>query len=168
MTKRITTVGVFASLALILSYVEVLIPFNFGIPGVKLGLANLMVVTGIYFLKAKDVFVISMIRIFIAGLLFGSGVSLIYSLCGGLLSFFVMFAVRKTNLFSVVGVSVTGAVAHNIGQIIAAAFVMKSLSIGFYLPVLMLGGTITGFVLGLVCAKALLVMSGSGIIKHGL
>ena len=64
MTKRITTVGVFASLALILSYVEVLIPFNFGIPGVKLGLANLMVVTGIYFLKAKDVFVISMIRIF--------------------------------------------------------------------------------------------------------
>ena len=151
MAKRITTVGAFAALALIFSYVEAMIPFSFGIPGVKLGLANLVVVTGLYFLNWKEVCVISMIRILIAGLLFGNGVSLIYSLSGGILSFIMMLIAKKTNMFSVSGVSVVGAVAHNIGQILAACFVMKSTVLIYsYLPILMIAGVITGFLLGIV------------------
>lgn len=158
MAKRVTTIGAFAALALILSYVEAIIPFNFGIPGVKLGLANLVVVTGLYFLNWKDVFIISLIRILISGLLFGNGVSLIYSISGGLLSFIMMLIAKKTNTFSVSGVSVVGAVAHNIGQIIAATFVMKTITIIYYLPILMITGVVTGFLLGIVSANILKVL----------
>lgn len=165
MAKRITTVGAFSALALIFSYVEVLIPFNFGIPGVKLGLANLIVVTGLYFLNWKDVCIISLIRILISSILFGNGVSLIYSITGGMLSFIFMAIAKKTNIFSIAGVSVIGAVFHNIGQIAAASFIMKTIVITYYLPILMISGVVTGFLLGIVSAKVLPILEKQMNIK---
>lgn len=148
MAKHVAKIGIFVALAMVFSYIEVLIPFNFGIPGVKLGIANIVVVTALYQLKAKEVFMISLVRIFLMGVLFGNGVSLIYSLAGGILSLSVMLICKKTNLFSVIGVSVAGGVSHNIGQILAAAFVIHNSSIFYYLAVLGIAGIITGLLIG--------------------
>lgn len=159
MAKRVTTIGIFTALAMIFSYVEVLIPFTFAVPGMKLGLANLVVVTGIYCLDWKDVCTVSLIRILLTGLLFGNGVSILYSFSGGIVSLIVMMAFKKTDWFSVIGVSVSGAVFHNIGQILAAVFVMQTKAILSYLPVLMITGVVTGFVLGLVACRILTAIS---------
>lgn len=148
MAKHVAKIGIFVALAMVFSYIEVLIPFNFGIPGVKLGIANIVVVTALYQLKAKEVFMISLVRIFLMGVLFGNGVSLIYSLAGGILSLSVMLICKKTNLFSVIGVSVAGGVSHNIGQILAAAFVIHNSSIFYYLVVLGIAGIVTGLLIG--------------------
>ena len=154
-TKKITTLGIFVSLAMIFSYVEVLIPFNFGIPGIKLGLANLVIVIGLYSLRLNEVLTISIIRIIICGFLFGNGMSIIYSLAGGILSFIAMAIIRKVNIFSIVGVSVMGGVFHNVGQILSASIVMKTTVVAYYLPILMIAGTITGCLLGIIAEKIL-------------
>ena len=158
MARRVATVGAFVALALIFSYVEAIIPFNFGIPGIKLGLANLVIVTGLYFLDYKDVCIISLLRIFISGLLFGNGMSLIYSISGGLLSLIIMIIFKKTNIFSVIGVSIVGAVFHNIGQIIAAAFVIQTSVVVIYLPILMIAGVGTGFLIGFISSNLLPIL----------
>lgn len=137
------------ALAFTFSYLESLIPFNFGIPGVKLGLANLVVVVALYIMKPGEAFSIAVIRILLAGLTFGNVYSLAYSLCGGILSFIVMYFMRKTKL-SVIGVSMLGGICHNIGQIIVAAVVMETARIAYYLPVLLVAGLITGLLLGIV------------------
>lgn len=147
--KKIALFGMLVALAFTLSYFESLIPFNFGIPGVKLGLANLVVVVALYIMKPGEVFAIAMIRIFLAAMTFGNFYSLAYSLCGGILSFVVMLAAKKTKL-SVIGVSILGGICHNIGQIIVAAFIMETGRIAYYLPVLLVAGLITGMLLGIV------------------
>lgn len=155
MAKRVAKVGVFVALAMVFSYIEVLIPFSVGIPGVKLGLANLVIVIGLYWMTPQETFLISMIRILLMGLLFGSGVSLTYSLAGGLLSFCMMLVLKKSKLFSMIGVSIIGGVSHNIGQIIAAAVVLESVKIATYLPVLIVAGIMTGAVIGIVAGRIL-------------
>lgn len=135
------------ALAFTLSYLESLLPINIGVPGVKLGLANLVTVVALYKLKPGEAFAIALIRIVLAGLTFGNTYSLVYSLCGGLLSFAVMLLVKKTNL-SVIGVSILGGTAHNIGQIAAAAVLMGTTKIAYYLPVLLIAGLLTGFLIG--------------------
>lgn len=147
--KRIAFFGMMVALAFTFSYLESLIPFNFGIPGVKLGLANLVVVVALYIMKPGEAFSIAVIRILLAGLTFGNVYSLAYSLCGGILSFIVMYFMRKTKL-SVIGVSMLGGICHNIGQIIVAAVVMETARIAYYLPVLLVAGLITGLLLGIV------------------
>lgn len=147
--KKIALFGMLVALAFTLSYFESLIPFNFGIPGVKLGLANLVVVVALYIMKPGEAFAIAMIRIFLAAMTFGNFYSLAYSLCGGILSFVVMLAAKKTKL-SVIGVSILGGICHNIGQIIVAAFIMETGRIAYYLPVLLAAGLITGMLLGIV------------------
>ena len=161
MAKRVAMAGIFVSLALIFSYVESLIPFNFGIPGIKLGLANVVIVTGLYLMKLPDVCLISMIRIFVSGLLFGNMMSLIYSLSGGILSLIVMLLLKRTNKFSVIGVSISGAVCHNIGQIAAAIIVTGVPVIVYYLPVLMVVGIITGAVMGIIASRILAILTRS-------
>ncbi len=155
MSKKVAKIGVLVALAMVFSYVEVLIPFNFGIPGVKLGVANIVVVTGFYLLNPKEVFFISIFRILLMGFLFGNGVSLVYSLSGGLLSFVVMFMLKKFDQFSVAGVSVAGGVFHNIGQITAAAMVLHSKTIIYYLPILVVAGVITGIFIGFLSCKVI-------------
>lgn len=161
MAKRVAMAGIFVSLALIFSYVESLIPFDFGIPGIKLGLANVVIVTGLYLMKLPDVCLISLIRIFVSGLLFGNMMSLIYSLSGGILSLIMMLLLKRTNKFSVIGVSISGAVCHNIGQIAAAIIVTGVPVIVYYLPVLMGVGIITGAVMGIIASRILVILTRS-------
>lgn len=147
--KNVALFGMMVALAFTFSYLESLIPFNFGIPGVKLGLANLVVVVALYTMKPGEAFFIAVVRIFLAGLTFGNVYSLAYSLCGGILSFAVMALVRKTKL-SIIGVSMLGGICHNIGQIVVAAIVMETARIAYYLPVLLAAGLATGLLLGIV------------------
>ena len=112
MSKRVAKCGLLIALAMVFSYVEVLIPFNFGIPGIKLGLANLIVVVGFYSMKTTDVIAVSLVRIFLSGLLFGNLMSILYSLSGGILSIIVMLLLKRLHRFSIVGVSIAGGVFH--------------------------------------------------------
>ncbi len=155
-TKKIAYLGVFLALALILSYVESLIPFYFGIPGVKLGLTNLIVVVMLYCTGAKEAFGVSVARILLAGFLFGNLFSILYSLAGGILSFAVMCAVKRTKKFHIVSVSVAGGISHNIGQLLAAAFVVQTYDIFYYMPFLLIAGVATGFVIGMLAQEFIL------------
>ena len=165
LTKRIATVGIFISLALILSYVESLFPFNFGIPGIKLGLANVVVITGMYCMNVADVCLISFIRIFVSGLLFGNMMSLLYSFAGGLLSLVVMLILKRTGAFSVIGVSIAGGVCHNAGQILVAMIATGIPAISYYLPILIGAGIAAGFLMGLIASRVLLILSKSSVLR---
>ncbi|WP_097014380.1 Gx transporter family protein [Anaerocolumna aminovalerica] len=142
--------GVLIALALIFSYVEVLIPIPIGVPGIKLGLANIVILIGLYVMGTKDAFIISCIRIVLVGFTFGNMFSILYSLTGAILSWLVMVLCKKMKGLSIVGVSIAGGISHNIGQIVVAALTMKTPGILSYLPVLLIAGTITGFVIGIL------------------
>lgn len=142
--------GMLIALAFVFSYIEVLIPFNFGIPGVKLGLANIVILIALYTIGYKGSFVISCIRIVLVGFTFGNMFSILYSLAGGILSFIVMSLCKKSNKFSTIGVSVAGGITHNIGQIAVASIVLKTESLKYYLPILLVAGTVTGVLIGIL------------------
>lgn len=155
MKNKVAVFGVFTSLALILSYVELLIPINFGIPGMKLGLANLLVVILLYKGCPRDALLLSVIRILLSGLIFGNMFSIFYSLGGGLLSLAVMVFLKKTGQFNVAGISIGGGASHNVGQLLVAMFVVQTYQVGYYLPVLLIAGVITGAVIGILSAEVL-------------
>ena len=155
MRSRVAYFGVFTALALIFSYVETLIPFQIGIPGVKLGLANLVIVVALYKLSLKETYLLSIVRVLLSGFLFGNYFSIIYSLAGGLLSLTVMAALKRFGGFSVMGVSLAGGVFHNIGQLLAAIFVVQTIQIGYYLPWLLIAGCLAGIFNG-ICARTAL------------
>lgn len=147
--------GVFTALALLFSYIESLIPFHIGIPGVKLGLVNLIIVIALYKMNARQAFLLSVTRIVLAGFLFGNLFSILYSLAGGMLSLIVMILLKKQNGFSVMGVSVAGGVFHNVGQLVIAMLVTESLNLFYYVPVLMISGLITGIFIGIIANEML-------------
>ena len=155
MKNKVAVFGVFTSLALILSYVELLIAINFGIPGMKLGLANLLVVILLYKGCPRDALLLSVIRILLSGLIFGNMFSIFYSLGGGLLSLAVMVFLKKTGQFTVAGISIGGGASHNVGQLLVAMFVVQTYQVGYYLPVLLIAGVITGAVIGILSAEVL-------------
>lgn len=155
MKNKVAVFGVFTSLALILSYVELLIPINFGIPGMKLGLTNLLVVILLYKGCPRDALLLSVIRILLSGLIFGNMFSIFYSLGGGLLSLAVMVFLKKTGQFTVAGISIGGGASHNVGQLLVAMFVVQTYQVGYYLPVLLIAGVITGAVIGILSAEVL-------------
>lgn len=155
MKSRVAYFGVFTALALIFSYVETLIPINFGIPGIKLGLANLIIIIALYKMSVKEAYVLSVVRVVLAGFIFGNLFSIIYSLAGGLLSLTVMTLLKKTDKFSLFGISMAGGVFHNVGQLIVAIIMMENLNIAYYMPVLLISGLITGFMIGLVAGEML-------------
>ena len=146
--KRVALSALFASLALIFSYVEAILPASPGIPGIKLGIANLVVIIAMYRLDSRYALTINLIRIFLAGFMFSGLYGAIYSLCGCILSFTVMCLLKKSDAFSVVGVSMGGGVAHNIGQLCIAAILVSSPQIFYYLPVLIISGTVSGILIG--------------------
>lgn len=150
MKSRVAYFGVFTALALIFSYVETLIPVNFGIPGVKLGLANLIIVVALYKMRLSEAYLLSVVRILLSGFIFGNYFSIIYSLAGGLLSLTVMALLKKWGGFSVQGISIAGGVFHNVGQLIVAAAVVETFSVTYYFPVLLVAGLLTGLVIGIV------------------
>lgn len=162
MSKRVANVGMLIALAMIFSYVEALLPFNFGIPGIKLGVANLVIVTSLYLLKPKDVWCLSLLRILLMGFLFGNGISILYSLAGGILSLLVMLLLKTKGGFSMLGVSIGGGVSHNVGQLIAAICIVSNLNIAYYLPMLMIAGVITGAIIGMLSGKILQAVDKEG------
>ncbi len=149
MTRKVAYFGVLLSLSLILGYVESLIPFGFGIPGVKLGLANVVTMVALFYIGQRQAVLLSILRVILSGLLFGNVFAIVYSLSGALLSLFVMILLKKTKKFSVLGISVAGGVSHNIGQIILATFLMENKAFFYYLPVLLVVGTVTGMLIGI-------------------
>lgn len=153
--KSLALGALLVSLALIFSYVEVLLPISMGIPGIKLGLANIVVLIALCRMSTGGAFCISVLRILISALLFGNAYSLLYSAAGGVLSFIIMTLLMRCGLFSVVGVSMAGGAAHNAGQLIAAGIVLGSAKVAYYFPVLLISGMVTGIVNGFIAAAVL-------------
>lgn len=151
-TKKIATYGLMVALAFILSYIETLFPLPIAIPGIKLGLANLVVISALYSMGVKEAFSLSVLRIILVGFTFGSPSTMIFSLVGGLLSWLMMTIFKKTRLFGFVGVSIIGGISHNIGQIITSIFVVENINIVYYLPFLLVSGILTGTVIGVLGA----------------
>lgn len=154
-TKKVSQMGLSIALALVLSFIEAQIPAFVAIPGVKIGLANIVVLFALYSLGFKEALIISILRVLLSSLMFGSVLSLAYSLSGALLSLFGMALLKKTRFFGSVAVSVVGGVLHNLGQILTACFILETNVVVYYLPFLILSGTIAGVVIGLVAALVL-------------
>ena len=150
-TKRVATYGMLIALAFIFSYVESLIPISFGVPGMKLGLANIVVLIALYILGPKAALVLSIVRVLLSAMTFGNMMMLWFSIAGASLAFLTMYLMKKIKGFSMIGVSIAGGVAHNIGQIVVAMIVMSEVMF-YYLFVLIIGGTITGMAIGIVGA----------------
>lgn len=151
-TKKIAYLGLLIALASVFSYVEFLVPVNLGVPGAKLGLANLVIVVALYTLNERDAFVLSMIRIVLVGFTFGNMASMLYSFAGGIASFVVMVLVKRMKLLSITGVSVLGGIFHNVGQILVAIWVVNTPSLIYYLPVLLIFGCLSGVMIGVLGA----------------
>ena len=150
-TKRVATLGVIASLALLLSYVEFLLPPLFvAVPGIKLGLPNVAILFLLYYSGLRDAIGVSFVRVIISAILFGSVMTLAYSAAGAALSLLVMATLKRLKFFSPLGVSVAGAVAHNIGQTIVAVILLDTPQIAYYMIVLTLTGIVTGAFVGIL------------------
>ena len=148
-TRKLTFLSIFSALAIILSFVESLLPpILASVPGIKMGLPNIIIIFLLYKFSARQAAVVSGIRILTVAFLFGNLMTLAYSASGAVLSLTVMWLMKKCNLFSMVGVSIAGAVSHNIGQIIAAILILGTKEIGFYLPVLAISGIVAGIFVG--------------------
>ena len=155
MKNRVAYFGVFTALALMFSYIETMIPIQFGVPGIKLGFANIMIVFMLYNSSAKEALLLSIVRIMLSGFLFGNLSSILYSIAGGVLSLGIMTLLKKQGGFSVIGVSVAGGVSHNVGQLIVAMLVVETYQVGYYFPVLLVAGVLTGLGIGVVSQEVL-------------
>lgn len=151
--KKIAYMGLFAAIAIIFGYVESLIPFFAGIPGIKLGLANLSVLFILETYTWKEAALVSMVRILVIGFMFGNMFSILYSMAGAALSLTVMTLMKRFSGFSILGVSVAGGVSHNIGQLIIAALIVENTSLFYYAPVLLISGVITGILIGILTGE---------------
>ena len=150
-SRRVHTVaeyGTLIALAMVLSYLESLIPAFFAVPGMKLGLTNTVVLFALYTRGKGSALIINLIRIMLVSLLFSNGVSMYYSIAGGLLSFAVMIMMKRS--FGIITVSVCGGIAHNIGQILAAVILLQTASIAWYLAVLWFTGLLSGALIGII------------------
>lgn len=148
MRQKTAYLGLFAAVAIIFGYVESLVPVFVGIPGIKLGLANLAVLFLLQKYTLKEAAAVSVVRIFVIGFMFGNLFSILYSLAGACLSLSVMTLILKKTSFSLAGVSVAGGIAHNMGQLFIAMLTVSSTSLIYYAPALLISGVITGIVIG--------------------
>ena len=164
--KKVAYMALLTSMALILGYIEKLIPITAAIPGIKLGLSNVVILFGLYMLWAGDAFVLMVLKVVLSGLLFGSPSVMMYSFGGGLLSWIVMTLLSRIKGISIIGVSAAGAVAHNVGQIIVAILVVKTWGLIYsLLPWLMLAAVITGLLTGIVARMVIAALEKSGALK---
>lgn len=149
-TKNMIYSGVLIALAMLIGYIEQNIPINIGIPGVKLGLANAVTIVALCVLGKKEAILITELRIILMAFMFGKIFAMIFSISGSILSLLVMLFLKRTQKFSNIGISVSGAVMHNVGQIIAAAILLHTKAILYYLPVLIIAGVIAGIIIGIM------------------
>ena len=164
-SKKIALVGLCAATAIAAGYFERFIPISFGVPGIKLGLANVAVLFALYALDTRSAFGISLVRILVGGVAFGGVYGLLYSLAGGLLSFGGMAITKQTNRFSPIGVSMLGGVLHNWGQIAIAAFVVRNIGILRLSPILTLAGMAAGALTGLAATMVLHGLAHNGVVS---
>lgn len=158
--QQLATMGMLSALALALSFLESLIPFQPGLPGVKLGLANLVIVFALYRMNVHSALLINTVRILLSSLLFSGLFGLLYSAAGAAASLAAMTLLLQINrkreqagksiLFSIFGISMTGGVFHNLGQLLIAIFILSSLNLVYYLPVMIISGIAAGLVNGMV------------------
>lgn len=155
-SKTTAFLGVFTALALILAYVEFLLPPLFpSVPGIKIGLPNIIIVFLLYRRSAYSAIIVSLLRILLVAMLFGNVMALMYSLAGGVLSLLLMILLSRLNFLSTVGVSVIGGVSHNVGQVLMAMLLLETAELGYYLVVLTVTGIIAGVFIG-VCGSVLI------------
>jgi len=147
-TIRITQLGMLLALALVLSYLETLIPIMVAVPGVKIGLANIITIFLLYRMNSRSTFLFMSVRVVLSGLLFSGVSGILFSFSGGVFCILIMSLLKRFSVFSILGVSMAGAIFHNIGQIIIAVFVMENIHIAYYLPVLCVFGTLSGLLTG--------------------
>jgi len=148
--KKVALYGVLIALAMVLSYLESLIPAFFAVPGMKLGLTNLVILLALYLINWQSAMVINVIRVILAGILFGNIYSLAYSIAGALLSGAGMILLKKTGKFRIITVSIAGGVLHNIGQILVAVLVLHTVSVAWYILILWFTGIAAGAVIGII------------------
>lgn len=148
-TKTITRFGLLVSVALVLGYFERFLPIAPGLPGVKLGLANTMLLYAIYLMDSKSAFCLMLLKVILSGMLFAGVSGMLYSFAGGLFSLIMMLIIKRLDNVSIVGVSVVGAVFHNIGQLTMASIIVKTKGILLYFPFLMISAIITGILTGI-------------------
>lgn len=148
--KQVTVTGALAAVAMVLAYVELLLPPIYApLPAIKCGLANIAVLFTLYKCGKLSAALVSAVKVLLTALLFGTFTSLAYSACGAILSLAVMIPLKRWNKFSPIGVSVAGAVAHNTGQIIAAVIITSTPAVALYFPVLLFTGAVAGIIVGL-------------------
>lgn len=152
-TRQMVTLSALIAVAMILSYIESLVPAFVAVPGVKVGLSNIATVFALYALGWPYAICVSLVRVFLSALLFGNAVGLIYSLSGAALALISMILLKKTDRFSSIGISVVGGVCHNVGQVAAACIVMETAAIAYYIIPLLLSGTIAGVVIGVAAGN---------------
>lgn len=153
--RKTAYLGLFSAAAILFGYVESLFPVFLGIPGIKLGLANLVTVFLLYQFSWKEAALVSLVRIFVTGFLFGNLFSILFSLAGAAFSLAVMVFLKKKGDFSPDGVSVAGGVAHNVGQILVAVFAVENINLFYYLPFLLIAGLAAGFLMGILAGEVL-------------
>ena len=149
-SKQVSRYALLIALAMVLSWLESLVPISAAVPGMKLGLTNLVVIFALYRMRSVDAAIISFVRVLLVSFTFGNAYAFAYSMAGAVLSLLIMLALKKSGRFSTVGVSIAGGVGHNLGQIIVAALVLETEKIFFYLPVLMVSGMAAGVCIGLL------------------
>ncbi|MFA9379072.1 MAG: Gx transporter family protein [Lachnotalea sp.] len=149
-TKNIVYCGVLIAVAMLAGYIEQSLPINIGIPGVKIGFANAVTIVALSVLGKKEAILITLLRIILSAFMFGKLFAMIFSIVGAVLSLVSMLGLKKTGKFSNVGISVSGGVSHNVGQIIAAAILLHTKAIIYYLPVLIIAGVVSGIVIGMI------------------
>lgn len=149
-TGKVALYGLLVALAFILSYVETLIPVPVPVPGVKIGLANLVVVTALYTMGDKEAFILSVVRIILVAMTFGNLSTMLFSIAGGILSVAAMIIVKRTGVFSLTGVSLVGGIMHNVGQVLVAMFIVHNVRMIYYLPFLLVSGVVTGALIGIL------------------
>ena len=152
-SKKTAVLGVCIALAMIFSYIELQIPSFVAIPGIKLGLPNIVIIIALYKFGWKEAVIINILRVLIVSVLFGTVLSLLYSIAGAVISLTILIILKKLSIFSTVLVSVFGAICHNIGQIAVAIFVLDTSELLYYLPVLLITGTVSGILIGLIGAN---------------
>lgn len=155
-TKKITFLGLTAAVALILSYIEFLLPPIYAaVPGIKVGLPNIVILFVLYRYGLKEAATVSFVRMLLSTLFFGNPMMLVYSIAGASLSLTLMYLFKRFDLFSEIGVSIIGGVAHNLGQILVAMALLETAEIGYYMFVLAISGTLAGVFIGLAGALLL-------------
>ena len=164
--KSIARFGILLAMMLVLGYFEQLIPVAPGLPGVKLGLANTVLLYAVYMMNKRQAALLMLLKVTMSALLYSGTVGAVYALSGGILSLAAMLLLKQVPKFSIIGVSVLGAVSHNIGQLVAAALMVNTRALIGYLPVLLVSGAVTGVITGVSAKYVLQLLEKTEQLKH--